>query len=68
MIAMFQYCQDLTGVDLSHWNIWNLGETTSMFEGSANLERIYATYDTDDRENWDISNADAMFNWCESLV
>ena len=62
---MFQACLLLTSLDLSHFNTANVNRMNNMFSGSSKLTTIYAG---DEWSTAAVTNSNAMFNGCTSLV
>ena len=60
---LFCDCENLTTLDLSHWDVSNVTSMYSMFEGCSSLLELNLS-------NWDVSNVtsmSSMFLWCFEL-
>ena len=66
MEEMFAYCEALTTLDLTSFDISKVETTKSMFYGCKNLKTIYC------EDDWSVSStlteSSAMFSGCTSLV
>ena len=64
MFAMFNYCSDLTSLDLSGWDTSNVTDMNNMFGDCRGLTSL-------DLSGWDTSNVtdmNSMFSYCDSLT
>ena len=64
MSFMFEYCSELTSLDLSYFNTSKVTAMVGMFEGCVNLTTIYVSnyFQTDQ-----VLESENMFNLCTSL-
>ena len=64
MNSMFNWCNNLTNLDVSKRNTSNVTNMNSMFNWCNNLTNL----DVSKRNTSNVTNMNSMFNWCNNLT